>query len=82
MRLVGATDGYIRKPFLLEGLAKGILGGLLALLMTYVARSIINTYLIETTFFDMRLTLLGLLFGAFIGLAGSAFSVGRHLRRV
>ena len=82
MRLVGATDGYIRKPFLLEGLAKGILGGVLALLMTYLARSIINTYLIETTFFDARLTSLGLLFGAFIGLAGSAFSVGRHLRRV
>ena len=82
MRLVGATDGYIRKPFLLEGLAKGVLGGVLALLMTYLARSIINTYLVETTFFDTRLTLLGLLFGAFIGLAGSAFSVGRHLRRV
>ncbi len=82
MRLVGATDGYIRRPFLIEGLAKGILGGLLALLLTYVTRTIIDRYLIQTIFFDVRVTLLGLLFGAMLGLLGSAFSVGRHLRRV
>ena len=82
MRLVGATDGYIRRPFLIEGLAKGILGGLLALLLTYVTRTIIDRYLVQTIFFDARVTLLGLLFGAMLGLLGSAFSVGRHLRRV
>ncbi|MEP6999405.1 MAG: permease-like cell division protein FtsX [bacterium] len=82
MRLVGATDGYIRRPFLLEGLAKGVLGGLLALLLTYVARTIIDKYLIQTIFFETRVALLGLLFGAMIGLVGSAVSVGRHLRRI
>ena len=82
MRLVGATDAYIRRPFLLEGLAKGVLGGLLALLLTYVARTIIDRYLIQTMFFDRTIALLGLLFGALIGLMGSAVSVGRHLRRV
>ena len=82
MRLVGATDAYIRRPFLLEGLAKGVLGGLLALLLTYVARTIIDRYLIQTMFFDRKIALLGLLFGALIGLVGSAVSVGRHLRRV
>jgi len=82
MRLVGATDGYIRRPFLIEGIAKGIMGGLLALLLTYVARTLIDRYLIETVFFDMRVTFLGLLFGALIGLIGSSFSVGRHLRRL
>ena len=82
MRLVGATDAYIRRPFLIEGLAKGIMGGLLALLFTYIARSIIDTYLIQTLFFDRNIALLGVLFGALIGLIGSAFSVGRHLRRI
>ena len=82
MRLVGATDAYIRRPFLLEGLAKGVMGGLLALVLTYVARTIIDKYLIQTVFFDTRSTLLGLLFGALIGLVGSAVSVGRHLRRI
>ena len=82
MRLVGATDAYIRRPFLIEGLAKGVMGGLLALLLTYVARTIIDKYLIQTVFFDARVALLGLLFGAMIGLVGSGLSVGRHLRRV
>jgi cell division transport system permease protein len=82
MRLVGATDSYIRRPFLLEGFAKGVLGGLLALLLTWLARLLIDRYIIETVFFDLRLDLLGLLFGALIGLVGSALSIGRHLRSV
>ncbi len=82
MRLVGATDAYIRRPFLVEGFAKGILGGLLALVLTWIARLLIDRYIIETVFFDQRLAALGLLFGAMIGLLGSAFSVGRHLRSV
>jgi cell division transport system permease protein len=82
MRLVGATDAYIRRPFLIEGLAKGVMGGLLALLLTYVARTIIDKYLIQTIFFDTKVAMLGLLFGAMIGLVGSAVSVGRHLRRI
>jgi cell division transport system permease protein len=82
MRLVGATDSYIRRPFLLEGFAKGVLGGLLALLLTWLARLLIDRYIIETVFFDLRLALLGLLFGALIGLVGSALSIGRHLRSV
>ena len=82
MRLVGATDSYIRRPFLIEGVAKGVLGGVLALALTYGARTLIDQYLIQTVFFDARITVLGLLFGAMIGLVGSAFSVGRHLRRI
>jgi cell division transport system permease protein len=82
MRLVGATDSYIRRPFLLEGFAKGVLGGLLALLLVWVCRLLIDRYIIETVFFDQRLAALGLLFGALIGLVGSAVSVGRHLRNV
>jgi cell division transport system permease protein len=82
MRLVGATDSYIRRPFLLEGFAKGVMGGLLALLLTWGASMLINRYIIETVFCDERTAALGLLFGALIGLFGSAVAVGRHLRSV
>jgi cell division transport system permease protein len=83
MRLVGATDGFIRRPFLIEGSITGILGGLLALLLTYMAMRVLDQYLhFQTAFFDHRLALLGILFGALMGFAGSAVSVGRHLRRV
>jgi len=82
MRLVGATDGFIRLPFLIEGATKGLLGGVVALALTWGANGLIDRYLIRTVFFDVRTMLLGLLFGVAIGLAGSAVSVGRHLRRV
>ena len=82
MRLVGATDGFIRLPFLLEGLVKGILGGLTALLLTWMASSLVDKYFIQTVFFDGSLAVLGVAAGALIGLLGSAFSVGRHLKRV
>jgi len=83
MRLVGATDGFIRRPFLIEGSITGILGGALALLLTYMAMRVLDQYLhFQTAFFDRRLAFLGILFGALMGFVGSAVSVGRHLRRV
>lgn len=83
MRLVGATDGFIRRPFLIEGFAKGVLGGILALALTWVASAVLEQYLnFRATFFDDRLVLFGLAGGAMIGLLGSAYAVGRHLRRV
>jgi cell division transport system permease protein len=82
MRLVGATDGFIRRPFLIEGFAKGILGGLLALLLTFLAAVILERYLhFRAMFFDDRIVAFGLAGGALIGLFGSGYSVGRHLRR-
>jgi len=83
MRLVGATDGFIRRPFLVEGSIKGILGGLLALGLTWIAMQILDQYLhFQTAFFDERVATIGVLCGALIGLLGSAVSVGRHLREV
>lgn len=83
MRLVGATDGYVRRPFLLEGFVKGVLGGVLALGLTWVVIRVVSEYLsFQTVFFDQTLAILGIVAGAIIGLLGSAVSVGRHLRRV
>lgn len=83
MRLVGATDGFIRRPFLIEGFAKGILGGLLALMLTWIAALVLERYLhFRALFFDDRLVAFGLAGGALIGLLGSGFAVGRHLRRI
>jgi cell division transport system permease protein len=83
MRLVGATDGFIRRPFLIEGFAKGVIGGLVALALTWTAAATIEHYLkFQAAFFDDKLVLFGLAGGALIGLFGSAFAVGRHLRRV
>ncbi len=83
MRLVGATDGFVRRPFLIEGFVKGVLGGVLALGLTWLAMELVQRYLnFQTAFFDRNLAIAGVLSGAIIGTVGSAVSVGRHLRRV
>lgn len=80
MRLVGATDGFIRRPFLIEGFVKGVLGGVGALALTYCSYRAINSWVIQVAFFDTQLAALGLVGGALLGLIGSTLSVGRHLR--
>jgi cell division transport system permease protein len=82
MRLVGATDMFIRLPFLIDGLVKGVLGGLLALVFVWVANRVVNEYFIQTIFFDRQLIFLGVVGGAVMGVLGSLVSVGRHLRRI
>jgi cell division transport system permease protein len=82
MRLVGATDGFIRMPFLLEGLLKGLLGGTVAIGLAWGAYAVIDAYLIRAAFFSPGQVLLGIAGGGVIGLLGSLVSVGRHLKTV
>jgi cell division transport system permease protein len=83
MRLVGATDGFIRRPFLIEGFMKGVVGGALALLLTWGATRLIEEYLrFDTLFFDPPTAAGGVAFGALIGVVGTALSVRRHLRAI
>ena len=82
MRLVGATDSFIRMPFLLEGLVKGLLGGLLAIGLSAGTWALVNSGLLRAAFFTPAEAAVGVLAGGLIGLAGSALSVGRHLRNV
>jgi cell division transport system permease protein len=82
MRLVGATDGFIRRPFLLQGAIKGLLGGMVAIAFSFAAYAVIDRYLLQVEFFTNEQAAAIVGFGALIGLIGSATSVGRHLRRV
>lgn len=82
MRLVGATDGFIRAPFLIEGAIKGTMGGVLALVLTWVAVQVSGRFVMQVQFFDAPLAVAGIVAGAAIGFLGSAASVGRHLRKV
>src|SRR3954468_12313096 len=82
MRLVGAPDGFIRRPFLLQGAIKGLLGGLVAIGLSCLAYLTINRWLIHAEFFSQEQAFAIVAFGTLIGLLGSAMSVGRHLRRV
>jgi cell division transport system permease protein len=86
MRLVGATNWFIRGPFLLEGALKGLLGGLLSLVLCYAGyllfRDNSGGTLSGLIFFRPEHMVLIIMFGLLLGLAGSLVSVGRHLRHV
>lgn len=86
MRLVGATNGFIRGPFLVEGAIKGFLGGLVAILLSYgtylLFRGQIELATSGIVFLKSAQVMLGIVFGIAIGLGGSLVSVGRHLRNV
>lgn len=86
MRVVGATDWFIRGPFLLEGAFKGLLGGALSLLLAWGGYALFRQNMLSS-FQDVRffggehMTVL-VVFGVLLGFLGSLVSVGRHLRDV
>lgn len=82
MRFVGATSGFIRLPFLLEGAFKGALGGLLAVGLSFGAFTVVNRLVLEGRFFRPAEALAFVATGMLLGLFSSALSVGRHLREV
>jgi len=86
MRLVGATEFFIRGPFYFEGLLQGLLGSLVALgslfalhasLRPQVAESIFASA-IASRFLSLVEIALMLLFGALAGLVGAVVSLGRE----
>jgi len=82
MRLVGATNMFVRLPYLIDGALKGVLGGGLAVAMSWGTTLILAQSLMKTQFFDGRQIALGIAAGGLLGLLGSWVSVGRHLRQV
>jgi len=84
MRLVGATNGFIRRPFLLEGLLTGVAGGLLALLLLRGAYALVTRFdfFLGALFLDSSMATTGIAAGGLLGFMGSAFAVRRHLKHV
>ena len=84
MELVGATRGFIRRPFLIEGMMQGITGGALAagvmaLTFEYVTKLVSEEYapfLQMPPIFYAGVCCAGLL----LGLVGSVISVTRFVR--
>jgi cell division transport system permease protein len=87
MRLVGATNWFVRGPFLLEGALKGFLGGIVAVILCATVLGVFKANGVGMgiggiRFFGFGQALLLMLFGVALGSGGSLVSVGRHLKNV
>jgi cell division transport system permease protein len=82
MRLVGATEGFIRGPFILEGLLTGLGGGLAAVIATYLVYSTISRSIFQLEWLPSTWMAAGIASGAAVGILASAIAVRRHLREV
>lgn len=88
MKLVGASNWFIRVPFLLEGLIEGLVGAALAVFSVWVAAQNlagagVGIQIIDLQIpgaFFLRWGVVFLLFGAAAGVLGSLLGLSRYLR--
>ncbi len=87
MKLVGASDGFVRTPFVLEGLMQGLVGATLAALLVAWINAIFVDWAqeglipVSSQAVNIPLVLLVLIFtGTAIGILASFFSVRRFLK--
>lgn len=93
MKLIGARDGFVRAPFLVEGMLIGLAGSLVPLLVLYVVYQKVIGYVMSR--FDLLAGFLkflptaevfrilipvSVLLGLGIGFLGSYITVKKHLR--
>ncbi len=91
-KLIGATDAFIRRPFLYGGLWLGLLGGMTALILVGIAIFLMGGPVKHlASLYGSPFKLHGLnavtnirflAFSALLGLAGAWLAVGRHLRDI
>lgn len=95
MKLVGATNGYVRAPFLFEGFFEGFLGGGIAVVLLYLLNKFLlikgETVIVETMHIK-NLAILGssniiliayfgiIIIGGLIGILSSGFALRRYLK--
>ena len=92
MKLIGATDYFVRAPFIVEGVMIGLIGSVLPLILLYFVYSSVITYVSEKfVFLRSMLNFLpvgqvfrvlvpvALLLGVGIGFLGSRVTTKRHL---
>lgn len=94
VKMIGATDGFVRAPFLVEGVVLGLVGAAIPVVILFILYDRMIAFVLDhfsvlsqwLTFVEpekefMILIPVSLLIGVGIGLLGSALSVRRHLQR-
>lgn len=93
MKYIGAKDGFVRAPFVIEGLIIGLVGAVLPLILLYFLYNKAIVYIMEKfnllnniidflpvgTVYEILLPV-GLVLGIGIGFLGSFFTIRKHLK--
>ena len=79
MKLIGASDGFIKRPFLFEGLLQGILGGIISSLFIFILLKTASFLLDYSLSIDVRFYGAVVFSGALLGFTGSYFSARKFL---
>ena len=92
VKLMGATDAYVRRPLLYSGLWFGLMGGVMACLFVLVTMHLLSApaqqlaLLYQSAFKLMGLGWLSglvlVLSSAFLGLTGAWLAIARHLTQI
>jgi cell division transport system permease protein len=80
MQLVGATHGFVRRPFLVQGFIQGLFGGLGAALVLKLIQRILQGQFGEMIAFPHFLFIELIAGGIFLAMTASFFGVRRYLR--
>ncbi|MDP1995890.1 MAG: permease-like cell division protein FtsX [Gallionella sp.] len=91
-KLIGATNNFIRRPFLYFGAIQGLLGGIMAWIIIVTSLMLLNRELVElaqsyASQFSLHPLSIGdslslLLFSVYLGWLGAWLSVARHLSQI
>jgi cell division transport system permease protein len=82
MRLVGATDSFIRRPFVIEGLLTGLIGAVLAVGATWAVFRLLSGAVFQLEWLPPIYLGAGLAAGAVVGLLASVVAVRHHLQEI
>ncbi len=90
MKSVGATNTFVRTPFIIEGILLGLVSGFIssvllkfiyeALLNVFKIKSISTVEVISFSSVAVQVFAVSMVFGAVLGILGSAVSIGKYLR--
>lgn len=81
MRLVGATDRFVKAPFMIEGILQGLIGGLLAAVLIWLGADLVRSSgLIADLIVPSGYFVFLLLTGVLLGFVGSYISVGKYIK--
>lgn len=80
MENVGATAGFIQRPFLAEGLISGVLGGLVALGLTFAAYKLLGQAVLAVAWIPDLWIVSGIVAGGVLGMLAAGRSVHRELQ--